>query len=810
MTSFRRDSENAPTFFDPSEFDDGIVHFPKDPIREKGGSYSSATSATEKLTPVVSSESHEFVPSYPRAGEEFVTFQDPFSGAREIDFETPMEGELFNDASTWMTSSTLSTKFTNYEMMPNTFGNGPSHRILAPHGFGNGPRRSSSTMNKRPDEVFVTAPQPEFPLGAAEPFSRLESEAVFQGSQNQWWETPFDDEAFDPFGADSASPPPVIDKNEDLDKENLPTQYLPKDYMVATANVGNSTNGPNHSPPFESEHRALHKKAAVNGALLKPSRRTNFATFTNKELADTACTGVAADRNNARSNLDSLFVARASLLAGAKEPMVRYESSNIETNGNRERPGNSNKGTLKFEGRSKPSHNQSTTVPTLHRQTRSKTGIHVSPKEKGVFPSADDVNPPRSNNGPISAAALANGRAHLSKASANATTEDPKVTCAGAPGSFLAERVEETRPQAVFCPPEKPSSASSDRCKASDVKNCTTPPIGKANDSARNNLLQDMLSKRFGQATSKPSDATELPRPSTVPLNKGSEEVEPKLDTESHHVTDDKLAVKDDPKYAKYFKMLKMGLPMGAVKNAMERDGVDSSVMDGDHSLPARQETSGAVPLKDDPKYAKYFKMLKMGLPMGAVKNAMERDGIDASVMDGDHSLPPGQLTSEAVPLKDDPKYTKYFKMLKMGLPMGAVKNAMERDGVDSSVMDKDPAAPPGDAKQATGAFRAVKVPKDKFRRTRIHWETHNTIRSNTMWAMVNRDPDVSELEVDEEEFCSLFQAESKPCTRQPSPSGTTEKGAVKVIDKKRANNGGITLARIKLSYEEIARAVDS
>ena len=325
------------------------------------------------------------------------------------------------------------------------------------------------------------------------------------------------------------------------------------------------------------------------------------------------------------------------------------------------------------------------------------------------------------------------------------------------------------------------------------------------NDSTRSIILQDMLSKRFGKTMDERDDATELPCPSTAQLNIGDEKVEQKTETKSLHVSDDKLALKDDPKYAKYFKMLKMGLPMGAVKNAMERDGVDPSVMDGDHSLPAGQKTSGVVPLKDDPKYAKYFKMLKMGLPMGAVKNAMERDGIDASVMDGDHSLPPGQQTSEAVPLKDDPKYTKYFKMLKMGLPMGAVKNAMERDGVDSSIMDGDHSAPPGGAKQA----KSAKVPKDKFRRTRVHWETHNTIRSNTIWAMVSRDPDVSELDVDEEEFCNLFQAESKPSARQ-SPSKTTEKDAVKVIDKKRANNGGITLARIKLSYEDIARAVDS
>merc|ERR1740136_615713 len=89
-----------------------------------------------------------------------------------------------------------------------------------------------------------------------------------------------------------------------------------------------------------------------------------------------------------------------------------------------------------------------------------------------------------------------------------------------------------------------------------------------------------------------------------------------------------------------------------------------------------------------------------MGLPIGAVKNAIERDGKDGSVMDLDpekslkSQLKSGDDDEEedtGPPLKEDPEYEKYFKMLKMGLPIGAVKNAIERDGKDGSVMDLDP-----------------------------------------------------------------------------------------------------------------------
>jgi hypothetical protein len=42
-------------------------------------------------------------------------------------------------------------------------------------------------------------------------------------------------------------------------------------------------------------------------------------------------------------------------------------------------------------------------------------------------------------------------------------------------------------------------------------------------------------------------------------------------------------------------------------------------------------------------------------------------------------------------PLKEDPEYEKYFKMLKMGLPLDAVKHSVKRDGKDPAIMDLDP-----------------------------------------------------------------------------------------------------------------------
>ena len=54
-------------------------------------------------------------------------------------------------------------------------------------------------------------------------------------------------------------------------------------------------------------------------------------------------------------------------------------------------------------------------------------------------------------------------------------------------------------------------------------------------------------------------------------------------------------------------------MPLPAVQHAMKRDGLDPSVMDGDHDAPAPSADGGGgggrVPLREDPAYAKYFKV---------------------------------------------------------------------------------------------------------------------------------------------------------------------------------------------------------
>jgi hypothetical protein len=194
-------------------------------------------------------------------------------------------------------------------------------------------------------------------------------------------------------------------------------------------------------------------------------------------------------------------------------------------------------------------------------------------------------------------------------------------------------------------------------------------------------------------------------------------------------------------------------------------------------------------------------------MPIDVVKHAMTRDGMDPSVMDMDPNQPAG-----GVPLKEDPKYERFFRMLSMGLPMGAVQNAMLRDGLDPSVMDGDPNLPAGAGATNSNDQQEQEEarPRDTHRRTRLHWDPLRQVRSTSLWAKLDNDPELKEIDIDEEEFAQLFQAELTPSqTTKSRVGGSGKRAAVRVIESKRANNGGIILARLKMTHDDMADAVD-
>jgi hypothetical protein len=295
-----------------------------------------------------------------------------------------------------------------------------------------------------------------------------------------------------------------------------------------------------------------------------------------------------------------------------------------------------------------------------------------------------------------------------------------------------------------------------------------------------------------------------------------------------------KPAVKDMPDFAPYFKMLKMGLPKGAVKHKMQKDGKDPEVLNLDPNQPLptpkkpekkEKKPKNTVPVKDLPGYAPYFKMLKMGLPKGAVKHKMQKDDKDPAVLDMDPNKPlPDEEEEEeeaeeedepvsTVPIKDMPEVQKYLKMLKMGLPKGAVKQKMIKDGgVNPELLDMDPNKPPEAKKKKKKSVKgmlkkAAKTIKEKLvRRKKLHWSTvdDDEIDENSVWGQINEGDgsmgELADFDLGIDELNSLFTATNSPPKARKPKAATSSKtgGRVSLLEGKRTMNMEIALKSFK------------
>jgi hypothetical protein len=154
---------------------------------------------------------------------------------------------------------------------------------------------------------------------------------------------------------------------------------------------------------------------------------------------------------------------------------------------------------------------------------------------------------------------------------------------------------------------------------------------------------------------------------------------------------------------------------------------------------------------------------------------------------------------------------------------MGAVKNAMSRDGFDPSVMDLDHekseeyqktmASQKGKTKVVITKKLSKEPKKPAVRRKKIFWSPidESKVDDNSLWSMIKGAYDFESLKVDQAEFESLFTDTSKPGDKKKEtlkPEASKQKKSVQVIDAKRGMNGGIILARLKIEFSVLADMV--
>ena len=137
------------------------------------------------------------------------------------------------------------------------------------------------------------------------------------------------------------------------------------------------------------------------------------------------------------------------------------------------------------------------------------------------------------------------------------------------------------------------------------------------------------------------------------------------------------MKVKDDPAYARYFKLMKLGMPVEQIKLKLSAEtDLDPNLLDTPDAIspsagggaavqnPPAADSNGTgeqpvlelengdtgagddsapkvLTVKEDPAFAKYFKMLSLGLPPPVVKHKMTMDGFDASIIDNPNDPSP-------------------------------------------------------------------------------------------------------------------------------------------------------------------------
>lgn len=182
----------------------------------------------------------------------------------------------------------------------------------------------------------------------------------------------------------------------------------------------------------------------------------------------------------------------------------------------------------------------------------------------------------------------------------------------------------------------------------------------------------------------------------------------------------------------KYRKMVKMGVPAGAICGKMSAEGIPPNIIEevlsgggasgaggsssrrpGPPPPPSKPSGGGASSLSPNEEKiaAQYRKMVKLGLPPGAVTHKMISDGVPQKIQDsvlagevpggsgGSSSSHPAPASSGRAPAagggplsKLSPNEEKiaaqYRKMVKLGLPPGAVMHKMTSDGVPQKIQD--------------------------------------------------------------------------------------------------------------------------
>lgn len=183
------------------------------------------------------------------------------------------------------------------------------------------------------------------------------------------------------------------------------------------------------------------------------------------------------------------------------------------------------------------------------------------------------------------------------------------------------------------------------------------------------------------------------------------------------------IPVKDHEKYAKFFKLMKMGMPLEHIQRKASTEGLDASLLskpdqllDEDGKifvLGQSEQGSQGIPVKEHEKFAKFFKLLKMGMPLEHIKLKASAEGLDGGLLstpdvlvneDGSKFVAAARAAAKGVPVKDHEKFAKFFKLMKMRMPMEHIKLKASAEGLDGELLSTPDVLVDEDGKKVDGA----------------------------------------------------------------------------------------------------------
>ncbi|KAE9184302.1 hypothetical protein PF005_g21726 [Phytophthora fragariae] len=404
---------------------------------------------------------------------------------------------------------------------------------------------------------------------------------------------------------------------------------------------------------------------------------------------------------------------------------------------------------------------------------------------------------------------------------------------------MLAKRAAPAPPSETSSPEEVPTQKTN-ALEAMLAKRSSPPPSSETPKKV--NPLEAMLARRTApspppaqeEASGAHPLAAMLKQRQAVPQTPVAATAEvaapsPATPTDGNDAGKDQTPLKDHPTYQKYFTMLKVGLPSPVVKHKMQSENVDPAILDMDPNKPLPEAPAPALDeeaeaayqaqLKEyEAKHGKYLQMVKVGLPPAVVEHKMRMDGVDPAWLQGPPKRPEPKPAAASDITEEEraahrKKYHKYFQMLRMGLPRGAVEQKMRMAGLDPAELN-------GPRQAATPAQEPKKSLKRKDSiRKKLHWEgkRHRT-RRDSLWGGDAVEEAKEAVQISEESRAMLEKLFVKDLTESKKRNASVKsdgaaaakkkKAMVQLIDMKKSQNIAITLARVKLTFPELKREI--